>query len=69
MPTPVGPAPRDPNDPDFWDWGEDLPSYSANGGYDDEALVAELERRQRRRRVVALVVAALVVIAVVAASL
>lgn len=24
MPTPVGPAPRDPNDPDFWDWsGED----------------------------------------------
>jgi len=22
MPTPVGPAPRDPNDPDFWDWGE-----------------------------------------------
>ncbi|HEX3427159.1 MAG TPA: hypothetical protein VHT30_13570 [Acidimicrobiales bacterium] len=20
MPTPVGPAPRDPNDPDFWDW-------------------------------------------------
>jgi hypothetical protein len=25
VPTPVGPAPRDPNDPDFWDWsgGED----------------------------------------------
>jgi hypothetical protein len=21
VPTPVGPAPRDPNDPDFWDWG------------------------------------------------
>jgi hypothetical protein len=21
--TPVGPAPRNPNDPDFWDWGED----------------------------------------------
>jgi hypothetical protein len=20
VPTPVGPAPRDPNDPDFWDW-------------------------------------------------
>lgn len=20
MPTPVGPTPRDPNDPDFWDW-------------------------------------------------
>jgi hypothetical protein len=26
MPTPVGPAPRDPDDPDFWDWGEDEPS-------------------------------------------
>ena len=24
MPTPVGPAPRDPNDPDLWDeWYED----------------------------------------------
>jgi hypothetical protein len=23
MPTPVGPAPRDPDDPDFWDWGGD----------------------------------------------
>ena len=23
MATPVGPAPRDPNDPDFWDWGGD----------------------------------------------
>jgi hypothetical protein len=23
MPTPVGPAPYDPDDPDFWDWGED----------------------------------------------
>lgn len=23
MPTPVGPPPRDPNDPDLWDWGED----------------------------------------------
>jgi hypothetical protein len=22
MPTPVGPVPRDPDDPDFWDWGE-----------------------------------------------
>jgi hypothetical protein len=20
--TPVGPAPRDPNDPDLWDWSE-----------------------------------------------
>ena len=24
MPTPVGPAPRDPDDPDFWDeWYDD----------------------------------------------
>ena len=22
MPTPVGPVPSDPNDPDTWDWGE-----------------------------------------------
>ena len=22
MPTPVGAAPRDPNDPDNWDWGD-----------------------------------------------
>jgi len=21
MPTPVGPAEQDPNDPDYWDWG------------------------------------------------
>jgi hypothetical protein len=23
MPTPVGPVPPDPNDPDQWDWGGD----------------------------------------------
>jgi len=23
MPTPVGPVPPDPNDPDLWDWGKD----------------------------------------------
>jgi hypothetical protein len=23
MATPVGPAERDPNDPDFWDWTDD----------------------------------------------
>jgi hypothetical protein len=22
VPTPVGPAPKDPNDPDLWDWGQ-----------------------------------------------
>ncbi len=32
MPTPVGPAPRDPNDPELWDdWydedGDDGPSF------------------------------------------
>ncbi len=35
MPTPVGPAPRDPNDPDFWDeWFEpddDEPARSRFG--------------------------------------
>lgn len=23
MPTPVGPVPIDPDDPDFWNWDED----------------------------------------------
>jgi hypothetical protein len=23
MPSPVGPAPADPNDPDLWDWRDD----------------------------------------------
>lgn len=27
MPTPVGPVPSDPNDPDLWDW---------DGAWDDE---------------------------------
>jgi hypothetical protein len=22
MPSPIGPVPGDPNDPDLWDWGE-----------------------------------------------
>jgi hypothetical protein len=25
MPTPVGPAPRDPDDPDLWDWDDPIP--------------------------------------------
>ena len=66
MPTPVGPAPRDPNDPDFWDWDDAL---SANGGPDDTGLRAGLARRRRRQRVVAAIVVLLMVAAIVAASL
>jgi hypothetical protein len=52
MPTPVGPAPRDPNDPDFWDWGSD----------DDEPAV----RRHPKRAVVAAVVVVALVLLMVA---
>jgi hypothetical protein len=38
MPTPVGPAPRDPNDPDLWDW--DDPTPSVRPGYGVKAIVA-----------------------------
>jgi len=51
MPTPVGPAPRDPNDPDFWDWGTD-----------DHAPAA---RRHPARAVVAAVVVVTLVLLVV----
>ncbi|MGH7735349.1 MAG: hypothetical protein ACREOE_17080 [Gemmatimonadales bacterium] len=67
MPTPVGPAPRDPNDPDFWDWGDQ--PYSSNGGHDDTGLLAELERTRRRRRVIALVVVALVIFLIVVTTI
>jgi hypothetical protein len=49
MPTPVGPAPRDPNDPDFWDWG---------GDNDDSAV----SRHPARAAVAAIVVLALVLV-------
>lgn len=64
MPTPVGPAPRDPNDPDLWDWG-DAATYSSNGGHDDTELVAGLARQRARRRVIALVVVALVILLII----
>ena len=38
MPTPVGPAPRDTNDPDLWDWGEFTPIVRR--GYRVKAIVA-----------------------------
>jgi hypothetical protein len=44
VPTPVGPAPRDPNDPDFWDWGP--------------AREEPMARRHRALAIVALVVIA-----------
>ena len=67
MPTPVGPAPRDPNDPDFWDWGDG--AYSSNGGHDDSELLAELARTRARRRLIALIVVVLVLVAIVVTSL
>jgi hypothetical protein len=27
MPTPVGPAAPDPNDPDLWDWDENVDDF------------------------------------------
>jgi hypothetical protein len=36
MPTPVGPPPPDPNDPDLWDWGDDddeVPTARAHPGW------------------------------------
>jgi hypothetical protein len=52
MPTPVGPAPRDPGDPDFWDWGD----------HDGEPAV---RRHPARAVVAAVVVVALVLLMVV----
>jgi len=28
MPTPLGPVPPDPNDPDLWDWSEDNDEFA-----------------------------------------
>jgi hypothetical protein len=69
VPTPVGPAPRDPNDPDLWHWGDEGPGYHSNGGHDDGALFARLERQRRRRRLIALLVVVVVFAALLAASL
>jgi hypothetical protein len=71
VPTPVGPAPRDPNDPDFWDWGDDpgATPYSTNGGHDDSWLAADLRRRWRRRQLISLAVLVVLVVAILAASL
>lgn len=56
MPTPVGPAPRDPNDPDLWDWsGEDA----------DEPMV----RRRPGLAVLAAIVVLAMVLALVVSSL
>ncbi len=55
MPTPVGPAPRDPNDPDFWDW--DPPR--------DRAAEGLAARRHPATAVVALIVVAALLLLVV----
>ena len=56
----MGPLPRDPDDPDFWDWSDDVWALSPSDG--DPSLLAHLARRRRRRRLVALL--ALVLLAV-----
>ncbi|HXW35633.1 MAG TPA: hypothetical protein VEJ87_13725 [Acidimicrobiales bacterium] len=54
MPTPVGPVPPDPNDPDLWDWSGD----------DD---VEDFPRRQHPWRVflVGIMVLALIVLVLI----
>jgi hypothetical protein len=52
VPTPVGPAPADPNDPDLWDWGEDEGDLSAR-------------RRPLRLVVIGIVVLAMVLLLLV----
>lgn len=54
VPTPVGPAERDPDDPDFWDW--DPPETSA-------------PRRRNGRAVVAALLVIAVVVLLIASSL
>jgi hypothetical protein len=54
MPTPVGPVPPDPNDPDLWDWGED-----------DDGL--RPQRHTLRLLLVVVIVLALVLLLVVSA--
>jgi hypothetical protein len=70
VPTPVGPAPRDPFDPDLWDWGDPADAgYRSNGGHDDRDLVAALQRRRRQRRLLALAVVVVLVVAILATTL
>jgi hypothetical protein len=52
MPTPVGPAPRDPDDPDFWDWDDPVPD----------------EKRGHRLQTIIAVVALLGLIALIMAT-
>ncbi|MGH9123347.1 MAG: hypothetical protein ACRDZ8_01290 [Acidimicrobiales bacterium] len=40
MPTPVGPAPRDPNDPDFWDWGSPEDEVDTRPAYQRHPVAA-----------------------------
>lgn len=63
MPTPVGPVPPNPDDPDLWDWSDDVWARSAGG---DPSLAAQLARRRRRWRLVAVLAFLLLVVYVLA---
>ncbi len=56
MATPVGPAPRDPNDPDLWDWSV---------GDDDDGEEPAVRRHPGRAVLAAILVVALVAVFVV----
>jgi hypothetical protein len=68
VPTPAGPGPQDPHDPEGWDWGQGEIPFAANGGPDDHLLRDQLARRRRRQRLVALVVVVLFVLFVLATT-
>ena len=42
MPTPVGPAPRDPNDPDFWDWSSPPDEVDGRPAYQRHPVIASV---------------------------
>ena len=42
MPTPVGPVPRDPDDPDFWDWDSPEDEVDDRPGYQRHPVIAVL---------------------------
>ncbi len=66
MPTPVGPAPRDPDDPDSWDWSDDV--WAPSDGH-EPALAARLARRRQLWRLVTILGLALLLVYILATIL